>query len=207
MFGDPGLRFLICPIVTRAASGARDSAKARAKPRAKPLSSDIASAVVSVRRLVRVLRLHDQRTQAVAGVSAAQLFVLQQLGTGGELSLNDLAERTLTDRSSVAEVVDRLQVQGWVVRQVDSADRRRAAVRITAAGRRLLARAPEAPATALIAALTALSRPERSALARSLVRLNQALGAADEPATMLFSDDVPKRAPRRRGSSGKGAER
>ncbi|HEY5062925.1 MAG TPA: MarR family transcriptional regulator [Gemmatimonadaceae bacterium] len=178
----------------RAAAGAR----ARAEARAKPLPSDIASAVVSVRRLVRVLRLHDQRTHAVAGVSAAQLFVLQQLGTGGGLSLNALAERTLTDRSSVAEVVDRLQAQGWVLRQVDSTDRRRAAVRITAAGRRLLARAPEAPATALIAALTALSRPERSALAKALVRLNQALGAADEPATMLFSDDGPMRGRRRR---------
>jgi DNA-binding MarR family transcriptional regulator len=179
--------------VTRAAAGLRAGGKACAKP----LPSDIASALVSVRRLVRVLRLHDQRTHAVAGVSAPQLFVLQQLGTGA-LSLNDLAERTLTDRSSVAEVVDRLQAQGWVVRQVDSADRRRAAVRITAAGRRLLARAPEAPATALIAALTALSRRERSALARSLVRLNQALGAADEPATMLFTDDVVNRGPRRR---------
>ena len=156
----------------------------------------------SVRRLVRVLRLHDQRTHAVAGVSAAQLFVLQQLGTGAGLSLNDLADRTLTDRSSVAEVVDRLQAQGWVVRQVDSADRRRAAVRITAAGRRLLIRAPEAPATALIGALESLSRRERSALAKALVGLNRALGAADEPATMLFADEVPKKAPRRAGGGG-----
>lgn len=154
-----------------------------------PLAADpIASAVASVRRLVRVLRLHAQRTQAVAGVSAAQLFVLQQLRTDDSLSLNELAARTFTDRSSVADVVDRLQAQRWVDRATDPSDRRRASVRITTAGRRVLSRAPDAPTTALIAALRALMPHERTALAKSLVRLNQALGAAAEPAPMLFAE-------------------
>lgn len=148
----------------------------------------IASAVASVRRLVRVLRLHAQRTQAVAGVSAAQLFVLQQLRTDDSLSLNELAARTFTDRSSVADVVDRLQAQGWVDRATDPADRRRASVRITTAGRRVLSRAPDAPTTALITALRALSLSERKSLAKSLERLNQALGAAAGPAPMLFAE-------------------
>jgi MarR family transcriptional regulator, organic hydroperoxide resistance regulator len=139
---------------------------------------------------VRVLRLTAQRTQSAAGISAAQLFVLQHLDADVSLSLNDLAARTLTDRSSVADVVDRLQAQGLVDRDIDPADRRRAAVGITSAGRRLLARAPDAPTTTLIAALQTLSLNDRSALARSLGRLTNALGAADAPATMLFADDA-----------------
>lgn len=144
--------------------------------------------MTSVRRLVRVLRLAAQRTHATAGISAAQLFVLQQLRADETLSLNDIAARTLTDRSSVADVVDRLRAQGLVDRTTDPADRRRAAVRITARGRRMLARAPEAPTSVLIAALHKLAPRDRIALARSLERLNHALGAADEPATMLFAE-------------------
>lgn len=163
----------------------------------------IASAVTSIRRLVRVLRLNAKRTQAIAGISAAQLFVLQQLGTDDSLSLNELAARTITDRSSVAAVVDRLQAQGLVDRGADPSDRRRASVRITPKGRRMLLRAPEAPTTALVAALHDLTQRERLALARSLARLNHALGADDEPATMLFaeSDEMPR--PRRKSGRAK----
>ena len=157
----------------------------------------IGSALTSIRRLVRALRLNAQRTHAVSGLSAAQLFVLQQLPKDGSLSLNELAARTVTDRSSVADVVDRLQAQRLVDRAVDLADRRRASVQITPSGRRTLARAPEAPTTALIAALKSLTPRERIALARSLVRLNEALGVADEPATMLFAESGEGSRPRR----------
>jgi DNA-binding MarR family transcriptional regulator len=160
----------------------------------------IASTVTSIRRLVRALRVNAQRTQAVAGISAAQLFVLQQLGVGEGLSLNELAARTLTDRSSVADVVDRLLANGLVRRTVDESDRRRASIHITPAGRRVLKRAPAAPTTALIAALRKLSPTEQGTLARSLRRLNDALGAGTTPATMLFADadDTAVRRPARK---------
>ena len=161
--------------------------------------------MISIRRLVRVLRLTAQQTQLASGISAAQLFVLQQLGSDAHLSLNELATRTLTDRSSVADVVDRLVTQGLVVRAVDPADRRRALVRITPSGRRMLARVPDAPTTALIVALKKLTAAERRALARSLDRVDPALGAADEPATMLFADDETVDAPGRARRSNKPA--
>lgn len=159
-------------------------------PRSAKSPDPIASSVASIRRVVRVLRLAARKTQSVAGITAAQLFVLQQFDTDASLSLNALAAKTLTDRSSVAAVVDRLEAQRLVHRDVDPSDRRRAAVTITPAGRRIVSRAPDAPTTTLIAALKELSPAERVALAESLIRLTTALGAANEPATMLFSDEA-----------------
>ncbi|HEY4219072.1 MAG TPA: MarR family transcriptional regulator [Gemmatimonadaceae bacterium] len=167
---------------------------------ASSANTNMLSAVSSIRRIVRVLRLASQHTQTVAGISAAQLFVLQQLGDGSARSLNELAERTLTDRSSVAAVVERLQAQRLVDRTADPADRRRAAIRITAAGRRILQRAPDAPTTTLLGALRRLSPGELNALAHSLNRLTLALGAAHEPPSMLFAEEVH---PRSRGSRAK----
>ncbi len=155
----------------------------------------MSSAVSSIRRIVRVLRLAATRTQAAAGISAAQLFVLQQLGDGEALSMNELAERTLTDRTSVAAVVARLQADGLIDRMPAADDRRRAVIRITAAGRRVLQRAPDAPTTALLGALRQLTPGELGGLARSLDRLTIALGASQEPPTMLFADE--RQAPRR----------
>jgi hypothetical protein len=67
----------------------------------------------------------------------------------------------------------------------------------------VLSRAPVAPTTALIAALRALTPRERTALAKSLVRLNQALGAADEPAPMLFAEADETQEHRRKVGRGK----
>lgn len=125
-----------------------------------------------------------------AGISAAQLFVLQQLGADAPLSMNQLAAQTFTDRSSVAAVVDRLHAEGLLDRAVDPADRRRAAVRITAKGRRVLGRAADAPTTLLISALNTLEPAQRGSLARGLEQLTAALGASDGPAPMLFADDA-----------------
>src|SRR5881296_2175368 len=58
----------------------------------------------SIRRLVRLLRLADRAAQNELGLSGAQLFVLQELGKTPSLSLNELAERTRTDQSSVSVV-------------------------------------------------------------------------------------------------------
>lgn len=156
-------------------------------------AAETARAVDSVRRVVRGLRLAEQRTRAEAGLSAAQLFVLGQLAESSAASLSELAERTLTDRSSVAAVVERLEEAGLVASERSSDDRRRVLVRITAAGRRRRDAAPEAPTALLLAGLGRLSRGELSSLSTTLERLVEEMGLASEPAGMLFEERVPSR--------------
>jgi DNA-binding MarR family transcriptional regulator len=145
-------------------------------------------AVDSIRRIVRGLRLAEQRTRAEAGLSAAQLFVLGQLAESSAASLSELAERTMTDRSSVAAIVERLEESGLVTSERSSEDRRRVLVRITASGRRRLDAAPEPPTALLLGGLERLSRTELMTLTESLERLVDAMGLADEPASMLFEE-------------------
>ena len=170
--------------------------KSRARPDRK---ANVTVCVDAIRRIVRALRVSAQRTQHRVGVSAAQLFVLAQLEPERELSLSDLADRTLTDRTSVAAVIERLVAGGLVVREWSTEDLRRAAVRITPAGRRLLRRAPEAPTTKLIGALESLPADTLAMLGAGLTELTGAMGLSSDPARLLF-DDAPVRpghAPRR----------
>ena len=88
-------------------------------------AAELSAAVDAVRRLIRGLRLAEQRTRTATGMSAAQLFVLAQLRAVDRLSLTELAEGTLTDRTSVSAVVGRLERDGWVRSERDSSDRRR----------------------------------------------------------------------------------
>jgi len=153
---------------------------------ARPTESDLTSAVDAVRRLVRGLRLAEQRTRSVTGLSAAQHFVLSALQESTGSSLGELAERTLTDRTSVSAVVERLESDGAVRTGRDPADRRRTLVHITAAGRRRLDRAPAPPTVQLLTALRRLTPEQLRRLTFSLGDLLGAMGLRDEPPTMLF---------------------
>ena len=161
----------------------------RGSPPPRDHAADVVTVVNGIRRLERGLRLAAHQVSAVARLSAAQLFILEQLADAPAESLNHLAARTLTDRSSVSALVDRLAALGLVERSPDVDDRRRHRLRITAAGRARLASAPSPPTARLIAALEHLTPRELLGLARGLTRLNEVLGLSTQRAHLLFEDD------------------
>jgi DNA-binding MarR family transcriptional regulator len=156
----------------------------------------VAASVESIRRVLRALRIAARDTLATAGVSAAQLFVLSALVDGEEASLSDLAQRTMTDRTSVTAVVDRLVQGGLVIKGTSEEDRRRASIRITPKGRTVLRGAPRPPTALLVEALERLEPAELKRLERGLRALTRAMGVDGDPAEMMFEDGSADRPPR-----------
>ncbi len=152
----------------------------------------------SLRRIVRGLRLTARDAERSAGISGAQLFVLQALAQERASSLNDLADRTLTDQSSVSVVVKRLADRKLVARKAASDDARRIELSLTAAGRRLLARCPEPTQARLVTALRKLEPGELAGLTTGLIALVREMDLANSAARMLFDEvDAPKAGVRR----------
>jgi DNA-binding MarR family transcriptional regulator len=147
----------------------------------------------SIRRMVRMLRVSDRQAQAELGVSGAQLFVLTELGKTPDLSLNDLASRTLTDQSSVSVVVTRLVDAGLVTRDRDTRDARRLVLNLTRSGRALLQKAPPVAQERLLAVFDRLSNDERKQFADTFEEIIDDIGGEEGPAPMLFEDDSARR--------------
>jgi DNA-binding MarR family transcriptional regulator len=148
--------------------------------------------MVALRRIVRVLRLADREAESAHGLSAAQLFVLHSLFEAPATSLAELAGRVLTDQSSVSTVVARLVLRGFVARRPGS-DRRRAELRITPAGERVVRTAPRMPQKLIVDAIAGMPQERRREIARSLDYLAAAIGANELAPTMLFEDEKPVR--------------
>lgn len=165
----------------------------------RTLPDDTTRVLDALRRIVRFLRMPAQSARA-SEVSAAQFFVLAQLKDAPAPSIRALAERTMSDPSSVSVVVAKLVQQGLVARTADDADARRAGLSLTPRGRKLLARAPELPQVRIIAALSAMPRGQRAAIARGLDQLVQAIGAGAIAPRMFFEDEPKARKARRHGS-------
>jgi DNA-binding MarR family transcriptional regulator len=157
----------------------------RRVPQSRP---DLAGALDSIRRVLRVLRRGAGQSERELGIGSAQLFVLQQLAERPAASVNELAARTYTHQSSVSVVVRRLVAQGLVSRRRASEDGRRRELSLTAAGRRLVARAPVPAQVRLIEGLSRLTQAEIATLRRLLGKVVIEMGAAHEPPTMFFSE-------------------
>jgi DNA-binding MarR family transcriptional regulator len=169
-------------------------------PETPPADRELAISVDALRRILRELRVVARKSELAAGLSAAQVFVLTALAANDRLSINDVAAATMTDRSSVASVVERLVELGYAEREQSADDRRRADLSITGRGRQALRRSAPPPTSLLIDAIRAMSATERRSLAQGLTALVQRLGIAHRPAGMLFEESP--RVQRRRAKHG-----
>ena len=146
-------------------------------------------AVEALRQLVRLLHDSARMAQGRTGISGAQLFVLRVLADHPGLSINALAERTMTHQSSVSVVVSRLLVKGLVARQAAPEDRRRQLVTLTARGRALYRTSPAVAQERIVEAVRALSPARRQGLSDGLGALAAALGVSRQGASRFFEDD------------------
>ncbi len=150
----------------------------------------------ALRRLVRFLRVSNDASGDRATRTTAQYFVLSQLAEAPASSIRALADRTMTDPSSVSVVAAKLETLGLIAREPDPEDRRRASLTLTPRGRRALARAPELPQFKLFKALAAMPASRRKSVAEALDLLVRAVGADAESAPMFFEDELPTKKPR-----------
>jgi DNA-binding MarR family transcriptional regulator len=153
----------------------------------------------AIRRIVRTLHESSRAAEKSLGLSGAQLFVLQTLADAPGLSLNGLSAQTHTHQSSVSTVVSRLADRGLLLRTPAADDARRLELRVSAEGRRLVARAPDAAQARLIHAIEQLPAVRRRALAQSLLELTGTMDLDRRPPAMFFDNSDRKG---RRGSRG-----
>ncbi|HZP49318.1 MAG TPA: MarR family winged helix-turn-helix transcriptional regulator [Vicinamibacterales bacterium] len=165
-------------------------------------AADVRGALDAFRRIVQTLRLSSRDAERRVGLSAAQLFALQQLAGMSGASVNDLAARTFTHQSSVSVVVQRLVARRLVAKAPAADDRRRVRLSVTDAGRALLRRSPEPVQERLIAGIAALPARERRALVSALSAIADTLAVWDDAPPMLFEDGRARAAarPKRRAS-------
>ena len=147
---------------------------------------DLSRALNALRRMVRGLRSAAEAIERELNVSAAQLFVLRELGQVPDQSVKDLAAVTMTTHSTVSQVVGQLITKGLVTRTPDASDGRRAVLRLTRQGATLVKRSPRVIQADLIEGFGTLRSSERRGLANGLEKWLDASGLSGVRSTMLF---------------------
>lgn len=119
-----------------------------------------------IRHIFKALRVASSQFEKTMGLSAAQIFVLKKLKLEPGLSINDLAERTVTHQSSVSVVVKKLEEQGLVRRETSNQDSRKVVVFLTPEGITKLGEIPQTVQEDMIGALQKMPDEKTRALAQ-----------------------------------------
>jgi len=109
------------------------------------------------------------------GLTYSQYVAMLVLWERDGLTVSEIGERLFLDSGTLTPLLKRLEATGLVTRTRDSADERRVLIALTAAGRKLKARASKVPACVLEAAQIPLS--EVPSLTRQIKSLRDRLKA------------------------------
>jgi DNA-binding MarR family transcriptional regulator len=127
-----------------------------------------------IRNMTRVVGGHDEGPP----LTATQRIALFELGHGGSLRLNDLAERMGVSPPTASRAVDALHEIGLVERIPDPDDRRALHIDLTPTGKKMLDERKAKAEAAFAPAVAALSSSDRETLSRLLRRMTDAIGRA-----------------------------
>jgi DNA-binding MarR family transcriptional regulator len=115
---------------------------------------------------------------STVGLSIPKLAALQRLvDAGGALPLGQLAERLACVKSNVTQLVDRLEADGLVARELDADDKRSRLAVITDAGRRACDAGARVQREAEQQLFAPLSEDDRQRLADIIDKLKGSVGA------------------------------
>jgi DNA-binding MarR family transcriptional regulator len=87
--------------------------------------------------LFKFLQCRDRDTMTACGLSVAQCYSLDAIGTHGQLTLNELADSLYVTPSTASRTIEELVRKGLVERRQDAADRRAVCLTLTAQGQGL----------------------------------------------------------------------
>jgi DNA-binding MarR family transcriptional regulator len=136
-------------------------------------------------QLRRVEQLASDRFAKLVGENSLTLRQYEVLTAANEkpgLSQSDLVVATGIDRSTLADMMNRMEKRGWIARVTSEKDARANAVTLTPAGLSSFHTAIQHARAADAAILDALSRPKAKAFEATLHKLVKAADAANAAA-------------------------
>jgi DNA-binding MarR family transcriptional regulator len=136
-------------------------------------------------RVAKVLADERRRTLHRLGVDSSTLDLLSVIRRSGppyELTTKEITRRTLVTAGAISQRITRAEQAGLVERSPSAASRRAVAVRLTAAGHRLIEPVVRRLLEHEAELIGVLTPAEHGALAAILAKLEHALTAAPAPA-------------------------
>ncbi|NVO23285.1 MarR family winged helix-turn-helix transcriptional regulator [Donghicola mangrovi] len=144
--------------------------------------------LIALRRILRATELYSRDLAQSAGLTPAQLRVLQiTAARDGSATPKALATQMGVSQATVTSLLDRLEARGLAKRERSETDRRQMNVLLTQSGRNAVSTAPDALQQRYVSAFEKLKDWEQAQLLASLERVAEMLNADDMDASPVLT--------------------
>lgn len=126
------------------------------------------------------VRQHFHEVESTCGISGSQLWVLQEVSRQPGIGVSELAERLSIHQSTASQLLEKLSVQGLIIKERRKEDQRRVGLALTGDAEELLKHAPGPAEGLLPEALMALPDSVLKSLDTSLSQVIAQLSTRDE---------------------------
>ena len=130
-----------------------------------------------LRTLIRKLGVLERSEAGCCGMTLSQCNALIEVGRAGVLSVNQLAYRLNLDKSTASRVSDKLVLDGQLLRQEDTNDRRYVVLKLTERGNQTYANLENRMTAYFEKIMADVAPAERAAMLRGLQTLAAALNS------------------------------
>lgn len=128
----------------------------------------------SIRQMVRLLGILEKNEASCCQLSITQCHAVVEIGRAGAMSLNELSETLMLDKSTLSRTVNQL-VESELVKREPQSDRRYVAIELTETGRQAYEQTEQTMLRYYDRVLASIPEEKRSTVLESLDILNQAL--------------------------------
>ncbi|MDR2875463.1 MAG: MarR family transcriptional regulator [Methylobacillus sp.] len=132
---------------------------------------DPAAVLKLFRVIFQSVNRHSHEIERKAGIGGAQLWALAEIGGKPRITVSELAKAMSIHQSTASNLLDKLALQNYIVRDRGEADRRVVFLTLTPRGAELLRKAPLPHRGVLSDALFKLSETDLAALQQNLETL------------------------------------
>lgn len=102
----------------------------------------VLEALRKLRIIIGAVRQHARALESACGVSGAQVWMLATIAERPDLTVSQLSQALSVHVSTASNLLDKMDRAGLIERQRVESDRRLVRLRLTDAGRNILAKAP-----------------------------------------------------------------
>jgi len=140
----------------------------------------------SLRQIIRYIDVHSRELDSDYHITGPQLLCLRIVQSSGSSTATQIAQEAYLSNSTVVGILDRLDKGGYILRERDIQDRRKWNVILSDKANSLLEIVPTSPHDGLLRALKSLPENELNAIAKSISKIVELLGAESVDAAPIL---------------------
>jgi DNA-binding MarR family transcriptional regulator len=142
--------------------------------------SEISERVLTtLRQIIHAIDIHSRALVKQYGLTGPQLLILKKISTLNEATVSEIAKEVNLSQATVTDILERLEVKGYLFKERSNIDKRKVIVRIKEKGLNIVQKRPSLLQDQFLNEFKKLKEWEQTLILSSIQRISSMMNARE----------------------------